>query len=207
MKQPCTVFVVDDDQLIRIALRRLIESVGLNVETYDSPEAFLDGYDRSRPGCLVLDVRLPGQSGLDLQKRLLDRKDLVPIVFITGHGDVPMSVRAIKAGAVDFLQKPFDDQTLLDAIHEALKRDQQRRAESAQRQSINSRISRLSPRERQVLDGIVAGKLNKQIAGELQIAEQTVKVHRARVMEKMQAESIAELAVLMHRYQAELNTS
>jgi len=187
------VYVVDDDASVRRALSRLIHSVGLEVMTFPSAQAFLAFTPPDRPACLVLDVRLPGPSGLDLQAALTQANRSVPIVFITGHGNVPTSVRAMKGGAVDFLQKPFNDQELLDCVQRALRRSGEERAERAERSELERRVGSLTPREREVLMLVVAGMLNKQIADKLGIAEKTIKVHRGRVMEKMQADSIADL--------------
>ncbi|HEY7041126.1 MAG TPA: response regulator transcription factor [Methylomirabilota bacterium] len=187
------VYVVDDDASVRRALSRLIHSVGLEVMTFPSAQAFLAFTPPERPACLVLDVRLPGPSGLDLQAALTEADRSVPIVFITGHGNVPTSVRAMKGGAVDFLQKPFNDQELLDSVQRALRRSGEERAERAERSELERRVGSLTPREREVLMLVVAGMLNKQIADKLGIAEKTIKVHRGRVMEKMQADSIADL--------------
>ena len=191
-----TVFIVDDDDSVRRATQRLLRSVNLNVETFDSAQAFLESYDAGRPGCLVLDVRMPGLSGLDLQDELNARGISIPVIFVSGHGDVPMSVRAMKAGAVDFLPKPFNDQALIEAIQHALATDQKSRRVQAGRQKILNRIERLTPREREVFALVVAGKLNKQIAHQLGTSEKTVKVHRARVMTKMEADSLADLVLL-----------
>lgn len=196
MKAQPTVFIVDDDDSVRRALQRLAGSVGLNVETFASAQAFLDRYDSSRAGCLVLDVRMPGLSGLDLQDELNVRGITIPVVFMTGHGDVPMSVRAMKAGAVDFISKPFNDQALLDAVQHALAKDQDSRQAHAERSEILRRIERLTPREREVFALVVDGKLNKQIAHQLGTSIKTVKVHRARVMDKMRAASLADLVLL-----------
>lgn len=187
------VYVVDDDKSVCRALARLIRSIGLAVETFQSATAFLDYTMPDRPGCLVLDIRLPGLSGLDLQAALHQSAREVPIVFITGYGDVPTSVRAMKGGAFDFLQKPFHDQELLDCVQRALVRSREQRADRAERTELQRRYDSLTPREREVLALIVSGKINKQIAGDLGIAEKTIKVHRGRVMEKMQASSVADL--------------
>jgi two-component system, LuxR family, response regulator FixJ len=196
MKAEPTVFVVDDDASIRRALARLLKSVGLAVELYAGAQEFLEACDPDRPGCLLLDVRMPGTGGLELQQILASRGAEWPIVFITGHGDVPMSVRAMKAGAVDFIPKPFSDQDLLDAVQRALGRDSELRTVRAQRAEVTRRIARLTPREREVFALVVAGKMNKHIAAQLGASEKTIKVHRGRVMEKMQADSVAELVVL-----------
>lgn len=193
MTTDAVVYVVDDDESVRRALTLLIRSVGLRVETFPSAQAFLDYRLADRPTCLVLDVRMPGRSGLDLQAELQPARHDIPIVFLTGHGDVPMTVRAMKDGAVDFLQKPFHDEDLLNAIHGALDRSREARAERAARAAIQHRLDSLTPREREVLALVVTGILNKQIAGELGAAEKTIKVHRGRVMTKMQAKSVADL--------------
>jgi FixJ family two-component response regulator len=187
------VYVVDDDDSICRALARLIGSVGLRVETFRSAKDFLAYEVSDRPACLVLDMLLPGPSGLDLQRSLRQSGRDIPIVFITGHGDVPTSVRAMKGGAVDFLQKPFRDGELLDCVQRALRRSRQRGAERAERAELQHRFDVLTPREREVLALVVTGKPNKQIAAALGIAEKTIKVHRGRVMDKMQAASVADL--------------
>lgn len=187
------VFVVDDDSPIRESLKNLIRSVGLHVDTFASAQDFLKAKRPDIPGCLVLDVRLKGLSGLDLQKRMAEANIDIPIIFMTGHGDIPMTVQAMKAGAVEFLTKPFRDQELLDAINQALERDRKRREERAKVADLHERYDSLTPREREVMGLVVAGLLNKQIAGELGTSETTVKIHRHQVMEKMDADSLADL--------------
>lgn len=193
------VFVVDDDASVRSSLKFLLDTVGLQVETFDSAETFLRKRPPDRPSCLVLDVRLRGLSGLDFQRELAARNIQIPIVFITGHGDIPMSVRAMKAGAVEFLTKPFRDQDLLDAIRIALERDRAMRDQAKDVTELRQRFQSLSPREREVISMVVAGMLNKQIAGELGTAENTVKVHRSRAMEKMHAQSLVDLVRMMEK--------
>jgi len=192
-----TVFVVDDDDAVRESLRWLIESVGLRVETYGSAREFLAAYDPVRPGCLVLDVRMPGMSGLDLQDRLALLQNAPPTIIITGHGDVPMAVRAMKAGALDFVQKPFNDQVLVDCIQRALERDDRDRRDRMRRASVATLLARLTPREREVMDRMMAGMPSRAIAADLGIRPRTVESHRASVMEKMHAESISELVRLV----------
>ena len=193
------VFVVDDDESVRRSLRRLIKSAGYDVETFESANECLafDLYDG--PCCLVLDVRMPGLTGLDLQEELNNAHLDLPIIFITGHGDIPMSVKAMKAGAVDFMPKPFEDQQLLDAVHQAIEKHKDSRQERAELASIEQRVASLTPREYQVFALVITGLLNKQIAAELSVTETTVKVHRARVMQKMEVVSLAELARLAER--------
>jgi RNA polymerase sigma factor (sigma-70 family) len=197
-RQPI-VFIVDDDASVREALKSLIRSVGLHVELFGSATEFLETQRPDAPSCLVLDVRLPGISGLDLQHRLADANVHIPIIIITGHGDIPMSVRAMKAGAIEFLTKPFRDQDLLDAIQIALERNRTRRQREAEMAVLRERFESLGPRERDVVTKVVSGMLNKQIADEIGIAENTVKVHRSRAMEKMQAQSLADLVKMVER--------
>jgi FixJ family two-component response regulator len=187
------VFVVDDDAPLRDSLADLLRSIGLRVEAFASAQEFLRRKRPDVPSCLVLDVRLKGLSGLDLQKRMIEGGIDVPIIFITGHGDVPMTVRAMKAGAVEFLTKPFRDQDLLDAIQLALERDQKAREQRAEIAELHSRFDSLTPREREVMALVAAGLLNKQVAGDLGTSEASVKVHRQHVMEKLGAGSLAEL--------------
>ena len=193
------VFVVDDDASLRESLQDLICSVGLHVEAFASAQEFLGSQRLDVPGCLVLDVRLQGLSGLELQKRLAEADIELPIIFITGYGDIPMTVQALKAGAVEFLTKPFRDQDLLDAIQQALALDRRARAQRAKLEELRSRYRALTPREREVIALVVAGLLNKQIAGELGTSEAAVKVHRQHVMEKMGADSLADLVRMADR--------
>jgi FixJ family two-component response regulator len=194
-----TVFIVDDDALIRDSLRQLIKSVGLTAATFSSSQKFLNAKLPDTPGCLVVDIRMPGMSGLELQDELKQRAISIPIIFITGHGTVPMSVRAMKAGAVDFLQKPFEDQELLDSIHHAIEQNGRKRVEQAELQGIEQHFNTLTTREHEVLVFVTAGTLNKQIAYELQMSENTVKTHRSRIMRKMKVASLAELVRVAER--------
>ena len=187
------VFVVDDDVSVREALKNLLRSVGLKVVTFSSADEFLSSEPPSAPSCLILDVRLPGLSGLDLQRQLVETNHAIPIVFITGHGDIPMSVRAIKAGAVEFLTKPFRDQDLLDAVRQALERDLGNRAREAETTELRKRYASLTSREREVLGLVLRGYINKQMAAEIGISEPTIKMHRSRLMDKMRADSLADL--------------
>jgi RNA polymerase sigma factor (sigma-70 family) len=193
MSRELTVFVVDDDQAMRNSLKWLIESVGMQVETFDSAQAFLDAYYPARGGCLLVDVRMPGMSGLELQAYLRRREIGIPVIIITGHGDVSMAVKAMKVGAVDFIEKPFDDEELLNSIRNALQHDQKQRVLRAQRDDISARVAELTPREHEVMTLVTDGKSNKEIAVELGVSAKTVEVHRARMMDKMRADSLAEL--------------
>jgi len=193
------VFVVDDDPSVRSAIKRLIGCVGMQVELFGSAQEFLASKLPNVPSCLVLDIRLPGISGLGLQRQLAKANIQIPIIFITAHGDIPMTVRAMKAGAVEFLPKPFRDQDLLDAVQLALERDRARRLREAEIVTLRERFELLSPREREVVAMVVSGMLNKQIATEIGTTENTVKVHRSRAMEKMQANSLADLVKMSER--------
>jgi len=192
-----TVFIVDDDPAIRFAMQALMDSVNIQHEIFGSADEFLETVPDQRPGCLVLDIRMPGLGGLELQQELIEHDNTLPIIFITGHGDVPMAVEAMQKGAVDFIQKPFRDQDLLDRITEALKTDKDRREEQQKHAEVAKRVERLTNRENEVFDLVVTGKPNKVIAYELGVSQRTVEIHRARVMEKMQARSLADL-VKMH---------
>jgi len=190
---PEIVHIVDDDASLREALSTLFRSVGLEARLYGSAQEFLDAEQPDAPGCLVLDVRLPGLSGLDFQEKLAGLGVGLPVVLMTGHGDIPMSVRGMKAGAVDFLPKPFRDQDMLDAVTTGLERDRARRAADGGRRELEQKFATLSPRERQVMALVTAGKLNKQVAGDLDLSEITVKIHRGAAMRKMGARSLADL--------------
>ncbi len=193
---PPTVFIVDDDLSVLKGLARLLRSAKLNPVTFASPQEFLDRYDPAQPGCLVLDVAMPGLDGLQLQQALITRGSEIPIIFLTGHGDIPMSVRAMKRGAIDFLTKPVNDEDLLKAIRLAFKTDHVNRQAQAERRGIEQKLAALTPREREVLEHVIAGQLNKEIADDLGIVEKTIKVHRGRVMEKLKVHSVAELVHL-----------
>jgi RNA polymerase sigma factor (sigma-70 family) len=193
METDPTVFVVDDDPAMRQSLRWLIESVNVAVETYAAAQDFLAAYDPNRPGCLVLDVRMPGMGGLDLQAELARREIEVPVIIITGYAEVPTAVRALKSGALDFIEKPFSDQLLLDRIQQAIASDRQARVRRHERAALAARVAQLTPREREVMQLVVAGSSNREIAAELGLSVKTVEVHRARVMEKMKVDSLADL--------------
>jgi len=202
MTQAPVVFVVDDDPSVRSSLKFLMSSVGLQVESFDSADALLQRKLPDAPSCLVLDVRLRGLSGLDFQRELAARNCHMPIIFITGHGDIPMSVRAMKAGAIEFLTKPFRDQDLLDAVRIALEKDRERRERKKEVSDLKERFNSLTPREQKVISMVVSGMLNKQIADQLGTAENTVKVHRSRAMEKMRAQSVAELVKMIDKLES-----
>jgi two-component system, LuxR family, response regulator FixJ len=187
------VFIVDDDEAVRNSLRLLVKSIGLNATILGSAQEFLATYDPLQPGCLILDVRMPGMSGLELQQQLNLRGAVIPVIFITGHGDIPMAVEAMQQGAFDFLQKPFRDQDLIDRLQRALDKDRTNRAELGERSRIRARRDSLTPREREVLALVASGKANKVMAADLGLSQRTVEIHRARVMEKMAASSLAQL--------------
>jgi len=188
-----TIFVVDDDEGMRSSLQWLLESEGLRVEIFGSAQEFLDAYYPGRAGCMLLDVRMHGMSGLELQEHLREQDIQIPVIIITGHGDVPMAVRAMKTGALDFIEKPFDDEKMLDAIRRALDIDKLRRERQADRANLAARLANLTPREHEVMLQVTDGKSNKEIANALGVSSKTVEAHRARVMEKMEARSLAEL--------------
>jgi FixJ family two-component response regulator len=198
VEQP-VIFVVDDDASAREGIEDLLQSVGLRVMTFKSPQEFLDGARPDAPGCIVLDVRLPGTSGLEFQKILIDAGIHLPVIFITGHGDIPMSVMAMKSGAIEFLTKPFREQSLLDAINAGIEKDRLRRDGLKLISELQQRFQRLTPREREVFALVVTGRPNKQVAAELGLSEMTVKVHRSQVTKKMRATSIVELARIADR--------
>jgi RNA polymerase sigma factor (sigma-70 family) len=194
MREPApTIYIVDDDEAVRNSLRFLLKSVGHTCQTLASANEFLATYQPKHPGCLILDVRMPGMSGLELQQQLNLRGAIIPVIFITGHGDVPMAVEAMQHGAADFLQKPFRDQDLLDRIQRALERDARNRAALAQHERIRASFDSLTPREREVLELLTRGKSNKVMAAELGVSQRTVEIHRARVMDKTGAASLAQL--------------
>jgi FixJ family two-component response regulator len=193
------VFVVDDDSSVRRSTERLLRTAGLKVQTYSSAREFLDAHRPEGPACLVLDVRMPGLSGMDLQSELSQLRIHIPIIFITAHGDIPMSVRAMKAGAVEFLTKPFRGRSLVDAVHAAIERDRSAHKERSETQELRERYEQLTPREREVMPLIASGMLNKQVAGELATTERTIKFHRAHIMQKMKAQSLPELVRMVEK--------
>lgn len=193
------IYLVDDDEAVRDALGMLFRSIGLEHESFASALEFLEKYDARRRSCLVADIRMPGLSGLELQQRLNEQRSEIPVIFITGHGDVPMAVTAMKSGAVDFLQKPFRDQDLIDRIHKALDRDRERRKSRAEQDEIRARLELLTPRETEVMERVVRGQANKVIAMDLGVSQRTVELHRARVMKKLKLRSVAELVHAIDR--------
>jgi FixJ family two-component response regulator len=207
IEERAVVFVIDDDPSMRLALEDLVSTVGLEVRAFAAPQEFLQCKPPDAPGCLVLDVRLPGMSGLTFHRELAKEGLALPVIFITGHGDIPMSVRAMKAGAVEFLTKPFHDQDLLDAIHAAIERDRKRRSEAVRLAELRALFATLTERERQIMTLVVIGRANKQIAAELTVSEMTVKVHRGQVMRKMHARSLPELVRMADRLGAPTATS
>ncbi|MCU7931941.1 MAG: response regulator transcription factor [Candidatus Thiodiazotropha sp. (ex Codakia rugifera)] len=200
-----TVFVVDDDEEVRNALKLLFESVGLPVICYASAVEYLERFNAALPGCLVVDIRMPGMSGLDMQEKLIEQPIHPPVIIISGHGDVPMAVRAVQAGAVNFIEKPFRDQILLDSVHRAIAMDAERRGEASRLSEIHEHLDQLTPREREVLDLVITGMRNKNISEQLGITLSTVEAHRSRVMEKMQADSLSHLMRMMLTLEQELH--
>lgn len=197
--EKATVFIVDDDQAVRDSLSMLVETVELRPQTFGNAQEFLDSYDRSQAGCLVVDVRMPGMNGLELQSRLAVEGIDIPVVIITGHGDVFMAVQALKAGAVDFIEKPFRDQELLNSIQRAIAIDEKVRKEQGERDKVEVRLEQLTPREREVMNLLAKGKSNKEVAAELDISRKTVDFHRVRILEKMGVDSLVELVLLMQK--------
>ena len=192
-----TIFIVDDDEAVRGALEMLVKSVGMSAETFDSAIVFLDQYDPTKSGCLILDIRMPMMGGLELQQELRNRKSALPIIFITGHGDIPMAVKAVKEGAVDFISKPFRDQELLDCINRAIRDLDKQYDRNLAKSKVATNLEKLSPREKEVMDMVIEGKANKVIAIELTLSERTVEVHRSHMMEKMQTRSLAQLVQMI----------
>ena len=199
------VYVVEDDDAVRDSLQMMLESVGRRVESFASADSFLAAYNQSMAGCIVLDIRMPGMNGMELQRKLNEINSILPIIFVTGHGDVPMAVEAMQQGAVDFVQKPYREQELLDKITQAMKLDEENRDSLLQRQLILANMNELTPRERDVMKQMVAGKANKVIAIELDISQRTVEIHRARVMEKLNANSLAHLVRMYLTVEKDLN--
>lgn len=187
------IFVIDDDEAVRLSTEMLVRSMGLRAEAFASAAEFLEDFDTEQPGCVILDIRMPGMSGLELQAHLREIGAAIPVIFVTGHGDVPMAVKAMKAGAVDFIQKPFRDQELIDRVHAALDRDNEARVESRALEKIQEHIDQLTSREREVMELVVQGHANKEIAFDLGLSPRTVEIHRARVMSKMAADSLPDL--------------
>ncbi|WP_431102970.1 response regulator transcription factor [Roseateles noduli] len=202
MNSSATVHIIDDDESIRYAIASLLRTVGLNSAGYNSAQEFLDKAELDGPGCLMLDVRLPGMNGLDFQDRLAEQHILCPVILMSGHADVPMSVRGMKAGAIDFLTKPFRDQDILDAVTSAIARDEARLSQQLNENQIQARYARLSPREQQVTELVVQGKMNKQVAAILNISEITVKIHRGSAMRKLEARTLADMVRLVERVKA-----
>jgi len=198
-----TVFIVDDDEAVRDSLALLMKSVALASQSYASADEFLSSYDSECPGCLVLDIRMPGMTGMELQQKLIEMRAILPIIFITGHGDIPMAVEAMQRGAVDFIPKPFRDHELLDRVNKALEDDRENRSSLLERVEIEKRIESLTPREKQVMELVVQGKANKVIAGDLEVSQRTVEIHRSRVMEKMKARSLAQLVRMTLQFQSQ----
>ena len=196
-----TVFLVDDDEAVRDSLGLLMKSVALTSRSFASADEFLAEYDPESPGCLVLDIRMPGMSGMELQQKLIEMRAILPIIFITGHGDIPMAVEAMQRGAVDFIPKPFRDHELLDRINKAIEDDRENRDALLERKEVEKRVEKLTPREKQVMELVVQGKANKVIAGDLEVSQRTVEIHRARVMEKMQVRSLAQLVRMVMQVQ------
>lgn len=192
-----SVFIVDDDEAVRDSLHLLMVSAGLSAQTFDSAQAFIDQFDPQRAGCLILDIRMPGMSGLELQDRLNDIGSVLPVIIITGHGDVPMAIRAFKSGIFDFIEKPFNDQVLLDCVQRAIEKDRENRTQIMHNADRDALLETLTAREREVLEHVVAGKANKVIAADLGVSQRTVEVHRAKVMEKLKVRSLAELVRLV----------
>jgi len=201
---PAVVFIVDDDDAVRESLEFLMKSIDQPAESFSSAKEFLNAYQAEKPGCLLLDIRMPGMSGIELQDELRKRDVHIPIIFITGHGDVPMAVKAIQEGAADFIQKPFRDQELIDRIREVLVDDSQHRADLTERNEILHRMSTLTEREKEVMEQVVVGKANKVVAIDLSVSQRTVEIHRANVMEKMKAKSLAQLVRLVMRARREI---
>ena len=194
-----TVFIIDDDSTVLDATKMLVESMGFTAQTFSSAVDFLHQFDAKWRGCMILDVRMPAMSGIDLQTELNERNCTLPIIFITGHGDVPLAVRAMQAGAIDFLEKPYNDQRLLDAINKALEVEQTNFAKFQEINDIRAKLGELTPRESEVLERVVAGQANKVIAADLELSERTVEIHRSRVMNKMSCRSVAELVTMVNR--------